>query len=167
MGKVSGRIGRAVLGCALVVVVAGVTGCTDQKGNKPAAPATEPVVTEEMPKYIEAANKANGESESTVIASAARPTVTEQNRKAMAMVIRDEGNDTWKAANYRLVVYCVGSGTVYAHFTLGAVAKITEVPPCAPTVTTGAVDIKLPSDAANSAVIIIPAGTAQAAVAYQ
>ncbi|MEO3745947.1 hypothetical protein [Plantactinospora sp. B5E13] len=163
-----------MIGVVLVIALLGVTGCTgDGEGPdaEPSGPTTiagaSTTISDQMPHYLREADRANARTEHTVVSTAARPTVTLQDSELMTMVIRDEGQDRWEAGNYRLVVYCVGAGTIYAHFSLGERSEVTELPTCTPTVTTGIVELTLPDPATNSSVLIIPAGNAQAAIAYQ
>ncbi|MEV5691409.1 hypothetical protein [Micromonospora globbae] len=161
--------------CAILCVPLVMTACTPapDSPSDDAAPSASvsapasPSLSPEIPRHLLAADRANTKVANTVVAISARPTATIQDSRLMAMVIRDEGRDEWEAGNYRLVVYCVGEGTVFAHFRIGGESGITELPPCSPTVTTGTVDLHLAADAKNSSVLIIPAGNAQAAVAYQ
>lgn len=164
-----------LLGASTVLTVGSLAACTSEKepnNNDLANPSstvagTSVTVTPKMPQYLQAANDANVATPNTVVSIAARPTVTVQDSNVMAMTIRDEGQDEWKAGNYRLVVYCAGTGTLFAHFKIGNTSQIEEMPTCAPTITTSAVDLSLPSDVRGSSVIIIPAGNAQAGVSYQ
>lgn len=152
----------------------GATACTspapdrqDSSSSSSPSPSNSPAVPAEMQNFLRQADAANAKGDNTIVSITARPTVALQDSRLMTMVIRDEGQDQWEAGNYRLVVYCVGNGTIFAHFRLGEVSKIAELPPCSPSITTGGVDINLTANARNSAVLIIPAGEAQAAIAYQ
>lgn len=162
---------RLLLGSALLVTMAGQSACTDDAGpSKVASPgptASAAATPADMPRYLEAANNANVEESGTVIVAGARPTVTPQGAGLLTMVIRDEGGDEWRAGTYRLVTHCAGSGTLYAYFKLGAAAQIKEMVPCGTSVSTDTLELKLPSATRGSAVWIIPAGDARAAVAYQ
>lgn len=120
-----------------------------------------------MSQYLRDADRANVRTDNTLVLITARPTVTVRNSELIPMLIRDEGKDRWKAGNYRLLVYCVGTGTVVARLGLGAYSAAAELPPCTPTITTGTVELTLPDPETNSAVLITPAGDGQAAIAYQ
>lgn len=158
-----------------VVAALVLTNACSAEGNQPVPPATaQPPkgpatdgVPDQMPAYLAAADRANEEGPTTAIRAAARPTVVQHGATVQTMVIRDEDGSSWPKGNYRLVVYCVGSGTLYAHFSIGDVAKIEEIPPCGTTVTTGAVDVASKSGATKMSVVIVPAGDAKAAVSYQ
>jgi hypothetical protein len=168
---------RITGGAALLALLAGVSACTgdDDRGAAQSSPAssasTGPSAAApndaEMQQYRMAVDDANANVAATIIAAGGRPTVVRQGAQANTMVIRDEGAEAWQAGNYRLVVYCAGSGTLYANFRLGSTAQIEELPPCSPSVTTGAVSLRLAAAAKGSAVIIIPAGNTNAAVSYQ
>lgn len=158
----------------LVIVAVGLSGCP-QTGDGSGGRLSSPVVASSAPatmvaqmaQYLRDADRANVRTDNTLVLATARPTVTVQNSELIPMLIRDEGKDRWKAGNYRLVVYCVGTGTVVARLGLGAQSAVSELPTCTPTVTTGIVELTLPDPATNSSVLIIPAGNAQAAIAYQ
>lgn len=133
----------------------------------PSTSAQTAAGTTKMSGYLAAVTTSNASTAATVVATGARPTITEQSGRVTTMVIRDEGANVWAKGNYRLVIYCAGTGTLYAYFELGGESEIQELLPCAPTVSTGTVDLALPNDASASKVMIIPAGETEAAVAYQ
>ena len=163
---------RLLLGVVLLATVVGGSACTDDAGRSsvspsPRASASAAATPADMPRYLAAADDANAEESGTVIAASARPTVTPQGTGLLTMVIRDEGGDEWRAGTYRLVTHCAGSGTLYAYFKLGATAQIKEMVPCGTSVSTDTVELRLAATTRGSAVWIIPAGDARAAVAYQ
>lgn len=163
---------RIVQASLLMLGVGGVPACTADRPARTAQRATPgaaatPAVTPEMPRYVQAANAANAEEDGTLIAAGARPTIVEQGSGVVAMVIRDEGGDRWAKGRYRLVVHCAGAGTLYAYFRLGGTSDIRELLPCGPSATTSTVDLAIKALSSGSAVLIIPAGNAQAAVSYQ
>ncbi|MEU7823750.1 hypothetical protein [Catellatospora sp. NPDC049133] len=162
---------RAATGALALAAALGLAGCTGDSGAAPAAtasPTANPAISPELPRYVAAADEANVQGPATVIRAGARPTVVDDNGRVQAMVMRDESRTTFTKGNYRLTVYCVGTGTLYAHFAIGGVSKIEELPTCdtaRPTVSS--VELSLPADAADLSVIIMPIGDAQAGVAYQ
>ncbi|QGN46417.1 hypothetical protein ACN26Y_09045 [Micromonospora sp. WMMD558] len=164
-----------VASAVLAMVVIPSAGCTGEPeppkrvdaDPSPSARPSVPTADPAMERYVQAANAANAEVEGTLIAAGARPTVVDQGEGPMTMVIRDEGAEEWKAGDYRLVVNCAGSGTLYAYFRLGDRSDIQEMLPCGTTVTTGAIGLRLRSAVTGSAVLIIPAGDVRAAVSYQ
>ncbi len=155
---------------AVLAATATITGCSTSAG-KPAGPAAPSAASASIPadmaKYIEQTNKANEHVAEALTSANARPTVADQSGRTRTMVIRDEGGETLEPGRYRLVVYCTGSGTLYATFRLGQKSQISELPPCETHPTTGVIELSLDGQVIESSVIIMPAGNALAAVAYQ
>lgn len=156
-------------------MILGATACSGEANRNPPVPTaskstvatSSSQIDVDMPQFLEKVDQANVEVPGTLVRSGARPTVNHQESGKQAMVIRDEDRSDWAAGNYRLVVYCVGSGTLYAHLKIGESSEISELSPCAPDVTTGTVDVRVNGDSVGATVTIIPAGDVKAAVAYQ
>lgn len=143
------------------------TATPSQDAGATAQPQESDAVTVRMGQYIELANEANVEDQTTLVHAAARPTVLYQESSQQTMVIRDEDESSWGPGNYRLVVYCVGEGVLYAHLGIGGRSKVEELPPCSDDITTGVVDLHIPEEVSGLTVIIIPVGPVEAAISYQ
>ncbi len=97
----------------------------------------------------------------------ARPTVVERDGQGVAMTIRDVSDAGYPAGRYQLVIYCLGSGTLYTHFSIGGSSSFKELPACrpdGPTVTP--VSLTVAKRADRMVVGIVPAGVTEAAVGY-
>ncbi|MFV2020530.1 hypothetical protein [Micromonospora sp. LOL_023] len=120
-----------------------------------------------MAEYVKFVDEANVQDSSTLVRAAAQPITVNQESSEQADIIRDEDSSRWPPGNYRLVVYCAGSGTLRGHLGIGDDLRVEAFPPCSVDGTTGVVDLRVAEQTSDLKVIISSAGPVEAAIAYQ
>ncbi|WP_218024633.1 hypothetical protein [Glutamicibacter uratoxydans] len=166
---------KLLIGAALASLMIITTSCSPPNSSSSTTESSNTTGAEkvELTSLLSLASEINEQDQKSssvdVIASAvARPFTEVKESSPTAATIRDVSQAEHVPGTYRLIVTCVGEGSIQASFTVGA-RKVTEsIPNCEGKGTVKALEnIVLDKKADNSEVLLSPAETSNLAVAYR
>ena len=154
-----------VLGTALTLTLAG---CGTTTAAAPTATAsTPPTTTGDIAAAIHLADLQNVHRPDTVFSAGATPTFTLVDGKAKVTPLHGANTAVWEPGDYRLVVRCIGTGSLTAELEIGQYLTWLELPGCSSTSSPGVVALTVPRRGTGMSVTITPNPGTRAAVAYQ
>ena len=160
-----------VVAAGLARVVAGTLTACGSESKKPTQPAaavsTPPTSTGDIAAAIHLADLQNAERPDTVFSAGATPTFTLVDGKAKITPLHGANAKQWAPGNYRLVVRCIGTGTLTVELQIGEYLTWTTLPACSATSSPGVMGLTLPRRGTGMSVTITPSVDTRAAVAYQ
>ena len=161
-----------VVGAAVALALTGTLTACGSVSKKPAQPAaaastTPPTSTGDIAAAIHLADLQNEKRPDTVFSAGATPTFTLVDGKAKITPLHGSNATQWAPGNYRLVVRCIGTGTLTVELQIGEYLTWTTLPACSATSSPGVMGLTLPRRGAGMSVTITPSPDTRAAVAYQ
>lgn len=158
------------MGAALALTFAGLAGCasTPAKPTQPLAVVTTPPTnTGDIAAAIHLADLQNARRKETVYTVGAQPTFTLVDGKAKITPLHGANAKQWGPGDYRLVVHCIGTGTLTVELQIGEYLTWTTLPACSASPSPGIMGLTLPRRGTGMSVTITPSLDTRAAVAYQ
>ena len=160
-----------VVGATLAVALAGTLASCGSTSKSPAAPVTAasspPTSTGDIAAAIHLADLQNATRPDTVYSVGAQPSFELVDGKAKVTPLHSSNVKQWEPGDYRLVVRCIGTGSLTAELQIGEYLTWLELPGCSSTSSPGVVALTVPRRGTGMSVTITPTPGTRAAVAYQ
>ena len=160
-----------VVGATLAVALAGTLASCGSTSKNPAAPvtavSTPPTSTGDIAAAIHLADLQNATRTDTVYSVGAQPSFELVDGKAKVTPLHSSNVKQWEPGDYRLVVRCIGTGTLTVELQIGEYLTWTTLPGCSDTSSAGVLGLTLPRHGTGMSVTVSPSADTRAAVAYQ
>lgn len=160
-------MGAAALALAVAGTLTGCAGSTTKATQPRAVVTTPPTTTGDIAAAIHLADLQNAQRADTVYSVGATPTFTLVDGKAKITPLHGSNAKQWAAGDYRLVVRCVGTGTLTVELQIGEYLTWTTLSGCSASASPGVIGLTLPHRGTGMSVTITPSLDTRAAVAYQ